>query len=77
MAGTSTDWTVKETQRPSGEICGSLIRFNSIMAEASNGDFWAKAMAAEARVRRRLRRIPRLWHGGRGAGGTARRRNQG
>jgi hypothetical protein len=48
---------VNVTHLPSGEICGSLIRFNSIMAEESKGFFCAKRIAVEASVRINQRRI--------------------
>src|ERR1017187_10566259 len=39
LAATSTVWTVKATSLPSGETCGSPIRFNSSRALTSNGFF--------------------------------------
>jgi hypothetical protein len=41
---------VNVTHLPSGDICGSLIRFNSIMAAESKGFFCAKTIADEASV---------------------------
>ena len=43
FAATSTVCTEKATQRPSGEICGSAMRFSAIMALASKGRFCAKS----------------------------------
>src|SRR5271157_4265164 len=67
LAAKSTVCTVNVTHLPSGEICGSLIRFNSIMAAKSKGFFCAKTIAVEASVRMSQRRIhddcsaPRLY----------------
>ncbi len=57
LAAVSTVWTVNVTHLPSGEICGSPIRFNSIMAAKSKGFFCAKTIASEASVRMSQRRI--------------------
>ena len=49
LAATSMVCTVKATHLPSGESCGSEIRFNSIMALTSNGRFWANTSTGTRR----------------------------
>ena len=57
LAARSTDCTVNATVFPSGEICGSPIRFSSSRAFASKGRFCANSIVTEASAKTKLRRI--------------------